>query len=207
MPAPALSAQLNLMTIYITFAKNYIRSREHNLGAVTRAYVERTILETIDGADFPIAYKLAYYNAILNTTQFTSFWLALQMEWGLLDHQIVRYAVDGSLVHQDLRPPYIGKRVHFDDDDDDNDRDNDGDGNNANDDNDDNDDVDTSASAPPRDSRSYAPSHTPSIPLSERDIYKRTVGNGRKRGKKERRAGPMTKKKGVMGPLKGILKK
>ncbi|KAL8936372.1 MAG: hypothetical protein Q9211_004222 [Gyalolechia sp. 1 TL-2023] len=185
MPSSAMCNQLTLVTVYITFALNYIRSRKDDLGAVSRAYIERTILETIDGADFPIAYKMAYYNAvshfsrsslmlclaihpstnlahkILNTSQFTSFWLALQMEWGLLDRQLVRYAIDGSLVHEDLTPPDNKRHVHFGDEDDDSD--DSGAGSNASD----NDDSDTSASAPrasppPRDSCSPARSAPPS---------------------------------------------
>lgn len=61
------------------------------------------------------------------------------MEWGFLDYQIIRYAIDGSLVHQDLTPPDNKRHVHFDDDDDEDDDDSD-----ANDD----DSADTSASAP-----------------------------------------------------------
>ncbi|KAI4189140.1 MAG: hypothetical protein L6R41_001688 [Letrouitia leprolyta] len=105
MPGSTMSEQLTLITIYITFALGYIQSRKDNLGAVKRAYIEKTILEMIDLYDFPIAFKMAYYNAILNTSQFTAFWLSLQMQHGLLDHQIMRYGIDPSLVHLDLSAP------------------------------------------------------------------------------------------------------
>ncbi|KAL8718903.1 MAG: hypothetical protein Q9225_004028, partial [Loekoesia sp. 1 TL-2023] len=65
MPSSTISKQLTFVTLYLTFAMDYIRrnSYDKTLFKVTRAYVEKTILEEIDHSDFPIAYKMAYYNA------------------------------------------------------------------------------------------------------------------------------------------------
>lgn len=70
MPSSAISKQLTFVTLYLTFAMDYVRRNYYDstLSNVTRAYVEKTILEAVDNADFPIAYKMAYYSAVSDSS-------------------------------------------------------------------------------------------------------------------------------------------
>lgn len=76
---------------------DHINSWAKNPQKISRSKIELAILDKLDKARFPIEWKMAWYNAILNSDCFEVMWTGAQQKYSLSDAAVARYVPDASL--------------------------------------------------------------------------------------------------------------
>ncbi|MCJ1311424.1 hypothetical protein MMC25_005095 [Agyrium rufum] len=92
-----------ILELYVEAANRHISAhiRNQSVQRISRAEVDLLVCTALDSSDLDLHFKFAWYDAVLSSDLFNSFWLSVKLQHKLPDSAVQPYLPDTSLTTYD----------------------------------------------------------------------------------------------------------